>query len=180
MIERILVSRWSRVAIVIAAVGFLLLQIASYRADNIDLDISIQSTQSQILRLSRALDSAEEDRTFTLSEDLPWKSIGDASAEQRLQTWALNTLQTGGQTIRQYAPVPQIPSVDAPTVALRLEFSGSLSSLIRFVADVETHRPALAISNLQIRPLPQREQVDGVTMVGVQMVVWGVSADVDG
>ncbi|MDX8355269.1 GspMb/PilO family protein [Cognatiyoonia sp. IB215182] len=150
-------------------------QLISYRNANNQTSELIRNVESQVVRLSSRIASDPNIKPPVLQAGLVWVADDASSAEQQLQVWALGALQRHDQSIRQYQQVPQLDYIDAPTLGLRLEFSGPLEGLVAFLAELEAHRPALAVSSLQVRPLPPRLQRDELTMVNTQAVIWGLS-----
>lgn len=136
-------------------------------------EVTVQARQ--ISRISERLASVALVPEAGVDPSLVWGSAEGATAEQSMQSWLLEMTRENGQTVRQYQQGAQ-PLVGSKTsVEFRLEFTGALRGLASLVEEIERHRPALAISSLQIRPLPQRDQVEGSTLVATQLSVWGVT-----
>ncbi len=154
-------------------------QIVSYRAWNDNLTESISAQQELHSRIVTNQNENENDALPTLDPDIAWTASANGSAEHALQTWALNALRQNSLAIRQYQPIQLEPTGDTPTLSIRLEFTGPLVGLVQFLVQAESHRPALAVQNLQIRPLAPRDQIDNATMVSVQVTLWGVLAGDD-
>lgn len=161
---------------IVMALGW---QIVSYRSWNDGLTESLLAQRELYSRILASQTETDGGTLATLHPDVAWAASTSASAEQALQTWSLNALRENSLAIRQYHPMQLEPLGDTPTLSIRLEFSGPLAGLVQFLAQAESHRPALAIQNLQIRPLAQRDQINNATMVSAQVTLWGVLADDD-
>lgn len=157
--------------------GLLVWALFGYRTVNEDLVSAIVASDAQISRAHQRLDDAPENRDFVLDSALFWRPIDGRSGEQLMQTWLLTEARKHGQTIRQYQQLQQNSAISGPNTGFRLEFSGALSGLVSFINQIEMHRPALGMTNLQIRSLPEHEQQDGATQVSSQISVWGLIND---
>jgi hypothetical protein len=135
----------------------------------------VVARDEQILRITERLASFSLVDGANLDTSLVWGTTAEATAGQSMQSWLLGKVRANDQTVRQYQQGARAAVGSMSSVEFRLEFTGSLGGLAALLDEIEHHRPALAISNLQLRPLALREQRDGSTLVATQLTVWGVT-----
>lgn len=154
-------------------------QVSSYRIANQDRAQRIEVMQNLKLRLLRQHANIDGETLPTLSADVAWVPSTTVTTDQQLQSWALDALRRNDLAIRQYQQTQIDTDIDVETLSLRLEFTGPLAGLVSLISEIETHRPALGITNLHIRPLGNRDQIAGVTIVNGHITIWGIAAEND-
>lgn len=107
-----------------------------------------------------------------LDDDVIWKSDANGAVEVVLQTALISAADAAGLRLTSYSVAATPAEISLPVIACDLELTGDHASLARFLAAVETLRPALAVSSLWLRQLPPDPERSGAPLT-IRLTVWG-------
>lgn len=133
----------------------------------------------------REQDLLERLSTFASAEagklDFPteaiWTEGAAASVEIAMQEALVTQAAAAGLQLVTFGQTTGPATTARPTVGFELELTGTHEGLARYLAAIETARPALAISYLWLRQLPPDPATAGAP-ISIRLTVWGFRDEV--
>lgn len=162
--------------VLIAVAGFGLVRcIAEPGEQRLGATISEAHTLSLLeAKLLREIDRTLTARTsVSFPSELAWPATDRLTAELAVQN-AVVEIATGVDILVLSFGASSMGSTgDVPSVSYDFELQGGHVEFTRFLAEIEAHQPALAVSYLWIRPLPI-DPDQPIAPLSARLTVWGL------
>ena len=97
----------------------------------------------------------------------------EQEASRAMQQFVLDALSANSLSLSRYYESSGKPEAEPLSFGLILEFEGSLLATLGFLKDIETSRPAIAVSAIDIGVAAEWAQVPGETRVRSRLELWG-------
>ncbi|WP_395541049.1 GspMb/PilO family protein [Neotabrizicola sp. sgz301269] len=114
--------------------------------------LNLAQQEEQLARRIKGLKAT--DASIRMPIGYVWPGRDRAEIELALQKVLVEISTEAGMQLVTFGSGPSSAVETAPTVAYDVELQGGHVELARFLALLEAHRPAVAISYLWLRPLP--------------------------
>ena len=109
----------------------------------------------------------------TIEQDHLWNGDTSEQVYSDIQSNTLTALQENDLNLDRYRPLPIQEELGLSRASVQLEVNGSLFSILSYLNESHRSNPPLASDQIVIRPLAERDQIDGTTQVSAQIRMWG-------
>lgn len=114
-----------------------------------------------------------DETVVELAETDLWLGNSTSDPTGEMQAYVLDALSGFDLEMRRFQQLPPRNEDGAQRISLRIEAAGALEDVLSFIRMGEVASPPFVVSNLTVRALSERDQIDGTTQVSAQLTLWG-------
>lgn len=145
----------------------------AYKDRNMQL-VQLGTLQTQLTELAaRRINMNDIDGGVRIAATELWSRAESADPVSRLQDRALSIVRELGLEMRRFQQLPPRSEGELTRISVRLELSGAYVDILHLIRAGEMSTPPFTVSDLTLRTLSERDQIDGTTQVSAQVILWG-------
>lgn len=141
-------------------------RIADLHAEAVDL----AERERDLMKRFGAMQAAETEQ-LGLPEELFWGAESTKPIDVALQELLVSAAGSAGLQLVKFGPSTTGAKTVLPALSFELEMAGTHEGLARFLADIESKSPALAVSYLWLRQLPPIPEQAGAPL-NIRLTIW--------